>query len=146
MRIKRYHATTVGMLCLLGFINSFSQTREQRKDSLLQTSAKTEERYQRTWYVFDSLFVINEKHLQKNIPLSRTIGQAQLVYNGQDSVVFYIKAGRTTILNERVLKEGVDYIIIDRCKRNFIKVVPSRSLKNVYGIGNPKGGYLIRCE
>ena len=152
-----YRTTTLRMIHLkillftfLFFFSRFVYAQEseakRRFDSLSRTGSVKDDRVKPTSYLFDSVFVVSGKYLQKNIQLTKTISYTKLIYDSKDSTVFYVMTGKAVILNEALLKPQGHYILIDHCARSNVKLLSSRSLKDKYGIQNINGGYVIKCD
>jgi hypothetical protein len=135
------------MLIICESTKLYSQNVEQRKDSISRTSAVVNDRYKPTSYLFDSTFIVSNQYLKRNMQLAKTINSAKLIYNSKDSSVFYTNTGKTILLNGTVLKGGQkNYFHINKCRKSRVKILTQETLKELYGLYNPKGAFVIICD
>jgi len=138
------------ILLIIGFFFSFQtfsqSTAQQRKDSLSRTPSIMDDRLVPTSYLFDSLFVVSEKYLKHNLRLAKSMNYSQLIQSSKDSSVFYVQTGKSIILNGKLLKPQKNYIHIDKCEKNSIKVITEKILKEKFNVNNTNGAFVIYCN
>lgn len=118
----------------------------KRYDSLSRTGSVHDDRPVPSLYIFDSLFIISEKLVKKNFRLAGTITYSKLIFNSQDSNVFYVKTGRTVYLNGKLLGSRESLLDINNCPRIRFRIISANTLRRRYGFENANGAYFITCE
>ena len=126
---------------------TYSQsTPQQRKDSLSGMPTIVDDRFVPTSYFFDSLFVVSEKYLRHNLSLAKSMNYSKLIYSSKDSSMFYVKTGKSIILNGKLLTSQRNYILIDQCERSGVKVITKKVLKEKFDVNNLNGAFVIYCD
>lgn len=137
-------AFVLTLLMISGSVHAQSSAL-QRKDSLSNLSYTHFSAGPETYYLFDSLFVVNQKDFQR-FRLNRVATLMTIVLTTSDSSIVYVPTERVTLLNGRIVGDKKHWVSVSRCNKARVRPISASRLKSGFGIDHGKGGFVITCE